>query len=128
MGVTPNTIFFFTQDKCQFDVSLQPFYTVGDVRPFLLQKSSPCYVGCFIEPGGDLHQYGNLLAVSSRELKRLNNRGIAARTVDGKLDRSEGSRVQVADKLFAVSSFLMAANSKQLTPRTSTWPLDPWNP
>ena len=71
----------------QLDVGLEALHPIGDVGARLLQLPAPGDVGGLVEAGGDLHQYGDLLAPAHRVLEGLDDGGIAAGAVDGQLDR-----------------------------------------
>ena len=86
MHIAANAVRFFADDQGQLDVGLESLDTVGNMRALPFQYSAPGNVGCFVKTGGDLHQHGDLFALTCSFQQRLDDRRVTAGAVNGELD------------------------------------------
>src|SRR5262245_7998492 len=87
--VASQSIRFLANDEGELDVRLQLLHAIRDVHAFFLEELSPSDVRRLVEARRDLYQDCDLLAASRGLRKRAYDRRIAARSIDGELDRED---------------------------------------
>ena len=86
MAVAAQAVGFLTHHKAQLAVSLQAHDAVHHVHAGAFQLACPCDVGVFVEACLDFDQCQHLLARMRRVDERVDDRGVAGRTVQRLLD------------------------------------------
>ena len=97
VGVALELATLLPHDQCGLAVRLQPDQAVDDVAAGALQRSGPLDVGLLVEPGLDLDQDDDLLALLGRVDEGVDDGRVTRRPVQGLLD---GQHVRVDGGLF----------------------------
>ena len=74
MNITTNPIFFTTDDKSTFGMSLESDQTIDDMGSRLFQPPCHKYIIGFIKAGLYFHQNSDLFPILNSFFQRLDNR------------------------------------------------------
>ena len=85
--VAADSLGLAADDQRRLAVGLEPDHPVDHVHAGLLQRAGPHDVVLLVEPGLELHQRGDLLAVLGRAFESPDDRASAAGAVERLLDR-----------------------------------------
>ena len=86
MDIMPESIGIAPDDKQRFAVRFQPNYAIDDVGAGFFEPPRPLDIHRLIEAGAQFHDRGDLFSCLRRINQRLNDRRIAAGTIESDLD------------------------------------------
>ena len=86
VAVAADAIGFLANSHCDLRVNLQAEQAIGDMDPRLFEATGPADVRCLVEPGLELNEHGDLLALFGRLDAGIDDRAAAGGAVERDLD------------------------------------------